>query len=86
MLNDGGMKTKLVLIGLLFLSGCSAATWDRIAVAIGDSHSGGYSPQMPDYSRPQNIVDPLEQRGSSMSFMCRDAVNRRDSGGAFIFC
>jgi len=32
------------------------------------------------------IVDPLPQHGSSMSFMCRDAINRGDQGAASIFC
>jgi len=32
------------------------------------------------------IVDPLPQHGSSMSFMCRDAINRGDHGAASIFC
>ncbi len=32
------------------------------------------------------VVDPLPQHGSSMGFMCRDAINRGDSGASRIFC
>ncbi len=32
------------------------------------------------------VVDPLPQPGSGMSFMCRDAINRRDNGATQVFC
>jgi hypothetical protein len=32
------------------------------------------------------VVDPLPQHGSGMGFMCRDAINRGDSGAARNFC
>lgn len=32
------------------------------------------------------IVNPLPQPGSGMGFMCREAINRGDSGAVNVFC
>jgi len=78
MLIDFSMKT-LFLVVALSLVGC---TLPKVIYVPRSSY------RMPDYSQPQpfNLVDPLPQHGSSMGFMCRDAINRRDSGGAQVFC
>ncbi len=39
---------------------------------------------MPD-SQPW-VVDPVPQPGSGMGFMCREAINRGDSGAVNVFC
>lgn len=76
------MKT-IFIIACLALTGCTLP--QVIYIDKGyyqDAFEDNYS-----FSTPRsNIVNPLEQRGSGMSFMCRNALNRSDSGGAFIFC
>jgi hypothetical protein len=79
------------LVGLAGIA-VEAAAYDeerrdqRIVDALNEQNFWLMHQNSVNASRPSNLVDPLPQRGSSMGFMCRDAINRRDSGGAFIFC
>jgi hypothetical protein len=71
------MKT-LILLAVL-LSGCTLPQ-----VIYVDGGYRDYDRPIAGYSFP--LVNPLPQHGSSMSFMCRNALNQGDSGAAFIFC
>jgi hypothetical protein len=79
------MKT-LIIAACLFLSAC---TLPQVIYVDRPANSDAFwlmHQNSVRASQPQNLVDPLPQHGSSMGFMCRDAVNRGDQGGAFIFC
>ena len=90
------MKTLFLVAVFFLLAGCSVNVPDdflsRAVQARIDSYMQPGNYRQPDYSYtygPTNspwLVDPLPQPGSSMNFSCRDALNRGDSGAAFIFC
>lgn len=78
---------KTLLLAALFLAGCTLP--QVIYVDRPQPSDAAYwnmpMQQMQPASQPW-VVNPLPQHGSSMSFMCRDAINRGDSGAASIFC
>src|SRR5262245_9538783 len=49
-------------------------------------HQNSVNASRPQNLPPPNLVDPLPQHGSGMSFMCRNTLNNGDSGAARIFC
>ena len=76
---------KALLIAALLCAGCALPQWDNgDAVAFWIMYQNAVQASQPMQIQP--LIEPLQQPGSGMSFMCRDAFNRRDSGAAMIFC
>ncbi len=74
---------KTLLLAALLCTGCTLPQ-----VIYVDRPASSY-PDAAFWNQPVTqpwVVDPLPQHGSSMGFMCRDAINRGDSGAARIFC
>jgi len=83
---------KILLFAILFLAGCTlpqviyidrnndAAFWQMHQNSVRASEMWNAPVSQP------GLVNPLRQRGSSMGFMCRDAINRGDSSAAMTFC
>ncbi len=77
------MKT-LLLAALFSVLLCVGCTLPQVIYVDRPSYPDAAFWNMPA-SQPW-VVDPLPQHGSSMGFMCRDAINRGDSGASRIFC
>ncbi len=72
---------KTLLLAAVLLAGC---TLPQVIYVDRPSY-----PDAAFWNQPVTqpwVVDPLPQHGSSMGFMCRDAINRGDSGASRIFC